>query len=230
MRRLKSVIKQIKYKWKFRGLGVKFDRSCCFAATGVECEGMNVFHRDVVFMGKIGYGSYIGERSCLNAVIGRYCSISSDVKTISGTHPTTGFVSTHPCFFSTKKQAGFTYVTEDLFNEEIFVDSERHLVQIGNDVWIGSNVLILPGVHIGDGAVIAAGAVVTKDVEPYSIVGGVPAKIVRYRFESKEIRNKLSEIKWWNMPQSWIQEHADLFKDVDLLLNYRFDESEKAKA
>ena len=58
---------------------------------------------------------------------------------------------------------------------------------IGNDVWIGANVSILPGVYIGDGAVIAAGAVVTKDVEPYAIVGGVPAKVIRYRFSPKEI-------------------------------------------
>lgn len=227
MRIFKSFIKQIKYRWKFRGLGVKFDNSCCFAVAGVDCEGMNVFHRGVTFKGKLGYGSYIGERSNLNAVIGRFCSISSDVKTISGTHPTAEFVSTHPCFFSTKKQAGFTCVNKNLFNEDVFADEDRHLVQIGNDVWIGSDVLILPGVHIGDGAVVAAGAVVTKDVEPYSIVAGVPAKIIRYRFENEETRNRLLEIKWWDMPPSWILDHADLFRNVDLLLNYFSDEGIK---
>ena len=68
---------------------------------------------------------------------------------------------------------------------------------IGNDVWVGANVTILKGVSIGDGAVIAAGAVVTKDVEPYAIVGGVPAKFRKYRFD-KEIVRKLLELQWWN--------------------------------
>lgn len=213
VRFMKSIIKSMKYHWRFRGRGVKFDLSCCFAATGVECEGMNIFHRNVTFRGKIGYGSYIGERSSLNAVIGRYCSIASDVKTIAGTHPTTGFVSTHPCFFSTKQQGGFTYVTEDLFTEEIFVDEERHLAEIGNDVWIGSNVLILQGVHIGDGAVIAAGAVVTKDVLPYTIVGGIPAKEIRKRFSNDQIK-KLLAIQWWNQSEAWIKDRAEKFIDI----------------
>ena len=213
MRFLKMAIKQLKYRWKFRGRSVKFDRSCCLAASEVECEGMNVLHRNVTFRGKIGYGSYIGERSNLNAIIGRYCSISSDVKTISGRHPASNYVSTHPCFFSTKKQAGFTYVMEDSFAEDVFVDADRHLVEIGNDVWIGTNVLIFPGVHIGNGAIVAAGAVVTKDVEPYSIVGGVPAKLIRNRFSDVQIK-WLQEFKWWDKPIEWIKSHADEFDEI----------------
>lgn len=218
MKFVKMLIKQIKYRFKFRGRNVKFNLSCDLAANGVECEGMNAFGSNSSFRGSIGYGSYIDRRSDINAVIGRYCSIASDVKTVSGTHPVSDFVSTHPCFFSTKKQAGFTYVSENIFKEDVFADSQGHLVVIGNDVWIGSNVLLLPGVHIGDGAVVAAGAVVTKDVSPYSIVGGVPAKEIKKRFSEEEIK-KLMEIKWWNRPSEWIQKNADKFADVSVFIS-----------
>ena len=84
-------------------------------------------------------------------------------------------------------------------------------VIIGNDVWIGSHALILGGVKIGDGAVIGAGAVVTKDVPPYAVVGGVPARIIKYRF-SQEIIDKLLEIKWWNLPENILKENIKLFQ------------------
>ena len=110
VRKIKSIIKVLKYRIKFRRRNIKVDWSCQVSSNDFECEGMNVLHRDVTFRGKIGYGSYIGEHSNLNAVIGRYCSISSDVKTISGTHPTHGFVSTHPAFFSTNKPVSYTHL------------------------------------------------------------------------------------------------------------------------
>lgn len=225
-KRIKKYMKIIGYRIRFRGRHVKIDWSCQLSADDLECEGMNVFHKNVTFRGKIGYGSYIGERSRLNAVIGRYCSISSDVKTISGTHPTYGFVSTHPAFFSTNKQAGFTYVTENCFREDIFADNEMHLVRIGNDVWIGSNVLLLPGISIGDGAIIAAGAVVTKDIEPYSIVGGVPAKVIRKRFSEEKIE-ALVLLKWWNWGEKFIAEKADCFQDIDKFLSMEVNDDSK---
>ena len=83
-------------------------------------------------------------------------------------------------------------------------------VVIGNDVWIGANAIILPGVRIGDGAIIAAGAVVTKDVIPCSVVGGVPARFIRYRYE-KEIIDGLMRIKWWNWPHEKIMNNIELF-------------------
>ncbi len=76
---------------------------------------------------------------------------------------------------------------------------------VGNDVWVGYGAIIIGGVKVGDGAIVAAGAVVTKDVEPYSIVGGVPAKHIKYRFE-KEIRDKLVELKWWDLPDKVIEQ------------------------
>lgn len=217
MKILKRTIKFIKYKWKFRGKKVKFDFSCNFALNDVFCEGNNIFNKNVVFRGKIGFGSYIGADSNLNAVIGRYCSIASNVKCVAGSHPSNTFVSTHPAFFSTKRQAGFTYVEENLYREDIFVDNEKHLVKIGNDVWIGSNVLLLPGITIGDGAIIAAGAVVTKDVEPYAIVGGVPAKKIKKRFTDDEI-SFLLKFKWWDKSSVWLKQNHKLFADINFFI------------
>lgn len=106
----------------------------------------------------------------INADIGRYCSIASEVCTISGRHPTSDWVSTSPVFYSNECQCGMSDASEKLFDE-----SSKKTI-IGNILWIGARAIILSGVKIGDGAIIAAGAVVTKDVEPYTIVGGVPAK------------------------------------------------------
>lgn len=89
-----------------------------------------------------------------------------------------------------------------------------YLVDIGHDVWIGADVKIMDGVSIGNGAVVAAGAVVTKDVPPYAIVGGVPAKIIKYRFTPDQIEF-LQQFKWWNMPEDWIRENWQMFEDIE---------------
>lgn len=87
-----------------------------------------------------------------------------------------------------------------------------HRTEIGNDVWIGTNAFIVAGVKIGDGAVVGAGAVVTKDVAPYAVVGGVPARVIRYRY-SKEMIEAFLRIKWWDWPVSQIEENLALFYD-----------------
>ena len=112
------------------------------------------------------------------------------------------------------KQAGFTFTDKKLFQETRYVDEQYHAVSIGNDVWIGENVLLLAGVRVGDGAVIATGAVVTKDVPPYAMVGGVPAKVLRMRFAEDTVA-KLLKLRWWDKPVSWIEEHSAYFQDVD---------------
>ena len=96
--------------------------------------------------------------------------------------------------------------------------------KIGNDVWIARNCLIMSGVEIGDGAVIAAGSVVTKNVEPYSVVGGNPAKLIKYRF-SKDIIEKFLYLKWWNFPKNFIYNNLvpfqnDINKWIDISENY----------
>ena len=121
------------------------------------------------------------------------------------------FVSTSPSFFSTLMQNGQSFVNKNCFEEHLRIDGYNAI--IGNDVWIGSNVIIKGGIKIGDGAIIAMGAVVTKDVPPYAVVGGVPAQVIKYRFKEEEIQALLS-IQWWNKSDEWLEKHSNLFRDI----------------
>jgi acetyltransferase-like isoleucine patch superfamily enzyme len=179
-----------------------------------QLEGKNLINYKVnIVNSHIGFGTYIGAYSRLNnTIVGRYCSIAENVKLISGNHPTKCFVSTHPSFFSLKKQAGFTYVDKTEFNEKKLI-RDKWSCEVGNDVWLGANVLILEGVKIGDGAIVAAGAVVTSNLEPYYIYGGVPAKKIGERFLESE-REFLLDFKWWNKDQEWVKNNSHLFNDV----------------
>ncbi|HDW8007004.1 TPA: CatB-related O-acetyltransferase [Bacillus cereus] len=164
----------------------------------------------------MGYGSYIGDGSTINGEIGRYCSIGHQVTVLTGTHPSHVFVSTSPVFYSTRKQNGTTYTETQRFEEIMYSDKEnRYGVTIGNDVWIGFQATIIGGVKIGDGAIIASNAVVTKDVAPYTIVAGIPAKEVGRRFDEDTIR-WLCNFKWWNKPEEWIKNNAEIFTDINL--------------
>jgi acetyltransferase-like isoleucine patch superfamily enzyme len=144
------------------------------------------------------------------ASIGKFCSIASNCLIGLGTHPSRDYVSSHPIFFSTQKQVGITFADKNYFQEV-------KPVSIGNDVWIGVNVVVMGGVNIGDGAIIGAGAVVTKDVPPYAIYGGVPAKLIRYRFEQEEISFLLA-FKWWDKDITWLAEHYQDFHSISSLL------------
>lgn len=182
-------------------------------------EGNNYIGRNSIIQNtNIGKYSYIGS-NCIfsNSIIGRYCSISSNVQIVTGKHPSSTFVSTHPAFYSVNNNIGKTFVNHTLFNEFDFTENGRN-VEIGNDVWIGRNVLIMGGVKIGDGSIIAAGSIVTKDVKPYTIVGGVPAKIIRLRFDNTDI-DKLLRIKWWEWSEDKIQDNISLFNNVQHFLD-----------
>jgi acetyltransferase-like isoleucine patch superfamily enzyme len=184
-------------------------------------EGKNRIGENTIFTNcQIGLGSYIGPNGHFSKVkIGRYCSFGKNIKIITGTHPSKNFVSTHPAFFSLAKQAGFTYVVKPLFQDSLNISGLPDLtVEIGNDVWISDDVSIIGGIKIGDGAIIGAKALVTKDVEPYAIVGGVPARKIRNRFDDNEIAFLLN-FKWWNKDEKWISENADKFIDIKNFLN-----------
>lgn len=153
--------------------------------------------------------SYIGPNSSImNTEIGKYCSISKNVNIGLPTHPI-NFISTSPIFFSNSNATGYHW-RED----KVFEDMPKKVV-IGNDVWIGLNVSILGGVKIGDGAIIGSHALVTKDVEPYTIVGGVPAKLIRKRFPDLTAQ-MLLKLGWWNKPEELLKKNIDLFVlDID---------------
>ncbi|AOH55862.1 hypothetical protein ABE28_015985 [Peribacillus muralis] len=216
---MKSTAKRVIKFFLSRYLSIKTKsiiKERCDVNFNTVLEGRNVIHNNVSFSNsKLGYGTYIGKDSKLtNSLIGRYCSIAENVKLITGGHPTNTFVSTHPAFFSTLKQSGFSYVTDTKFNEFKYSDiNDMYAVTIGNDVWIGADVKIIGGVNIGDGAIIATGAVVANDLEPYNIYGGVPARRIGTRFTEEEKAFLLS-FKWWERETEWISENAFLFSDI----------------
>ncbi len=194
----------------------EFGLSCKFLGHNLIAYGADLRH--VV----LGYGSYVGEFSCLRGVsVGRYTSIGPYVKTYIGRHPTERFISTHPAFFSVKPSCGFSYVDRQKYEEIKFSvnDDRRYPIYIGNDVWVGAGTSICDGVTIGDGAIVGANSLVLKDVAPYSIVVGTPAKVIRKRFSQDDIDWLMHE-EWWNKKEEWIREHAEYFESMDIFREY----------
>lgn len=206
-------------KWRSKSPNVKFGLFSRMGS-GSFFEGNNSVGKFSFVKGNMGKYSYVGDNvAIIDGCIGRYTSVSSNVHVINGRHPLKApFVSTSPVFYSKQSPVGYSFASEQMFEEYSYADKERKLcVVIGNDCWVGYGVSIIEGVTIGDGAVVLANATVTKDVPPYSIVGGVPAKVIGYRYDEETV-GKLLEFKWWNQKESWIKEHAFDFSNIDTFL------------
>jgi phosphonate metabolism protein (transferase hexapeptide repeat family) len=140
--------------------------------------------------------------------IGRFCSIASHVAINPGDHPMTR-VTQHHCTYR-RRRYGFGH--ED--DREVFEWRRRRSCRIGHDVWIGHGAKIMAGVTVGTGAVVGAGAVVTRDVLPYEVVAGVPARPLRMRFPD-EVVDRLRRIAWWNWDRATLEERFADFYDLD---------------
>jgi acetyltransferase-like isoleucine patch superfamily enzyme len=162
-------------------------------------EGKNAVPDRCNFSGKIkiGYATTLGYNNLLGGTItiGKYCQLGVDV----ALHATN-----HPISYMT------TYINQNLFQGDLKQLKEENVIEIGHDVWIGHGVVIVGNVTIGNGAILAAGCVVTKDVPPYTIVAGVPAKPIRKRF-SDQIIKEIEDLQWWDKSETELEKIKPLF-------------------
>ena len=167
-----------------------------------------------ILQSDVGRGTYIRYGCILrNTKVGRYCCIAPGVKTVYGEHPTSNCVALHPSFYKDKSIAGLSFGHDSGF-EEYKTTKNGYYCEIGNDVWIGTDVKLMAGITVGNGCIIAAGSIVTKDVPSYSIVAGVPAKIIRFRFSQEQV-SVLEKYQWWNKDLKWITQNISVFDNID---------------
>lgn len=165
----------------------------------------NCFDLNCVNVGNYTYGglNIYNFNSKAKLKIGNFCSIAGNVMFVLNAEHNTNTISTFP------------FKVKMLMNEQFEASSKGDII-VDDDVWIGYNAIIMSGVHIGQGAVIAAGAVVTKDVEPYAIVGGIPAKLIKYRFENKEMIKLLQSLDYGKLTKTDVEKHInELYTIID---------------
>lgn len=178
--------------------GFRFDKAIINSECSITSDSQigiksHIYQKCIINHSQIGNYTYISRNSFIqHCKIGNYCSISHEVVAGLGNHPLNLF-STSPLFYKKHNASKIQVIEQD----SDFVEYQP--IEIGNDVWIGARVVIMDGIKIGNGAVIAAGAIVTKDVPAYAIVGGVPARIIRYRVTEERIQ-QLERSQWWNYP------------------------------
>ena len=205
-----SIMNFIRQKVKYLILKFKYsnayiDSTAFVSMDSVLDKGVKILKKARVGNCKIGKYSYIGINSNFsNTNIGSFCSIGPDVLCGLGDHPI-DFVSTYPGFYSNQASGSYWFGHVHDFKEQ-----QNTIIE--SDVWIGAKVIIKGGVHIGTGAIIGAGAVVTKNIPPYAIVGGIPAKILKYRFDENLI-SLLIESKWWEKNEETLKNLSSYFNE-----------------
>jgi acetyltransferase-like isoleucine patch superfamily enzyme len=205
---IKSYLRHIWLKRKFPTsvihCGVNLDHH---SEMGIYC----VLFKDVTLINtKLGAYTYIQKgSSVLNAELGKFCSVAGGVEIGLPQHSITG-ASSHPIFYLKN-----TPLPKVFSHKDFHITTNK--TYIGHDVWIGKNAMVMSGVNVGVGAVIGAGAVVTKDIPAYAVVGGIPARIIKYRF-TKTIRSELSTSQWWNLKDEWLEANYHLFMNPRDLL------------
>lgn len=193
----KIKIKQVKNRFKDSVINTDLiSPNAIIGSNSVIYEGVDI--KDKVSLGKC---SLVNKNTLIRAAkVGNYTSIGPNCQIGMPEHPV-DHMSTSPFIYNKNRSLLNLYSWEEL----------QSIPVIGNDVWIGGNSIILQGVTIGDGAIVAGGAVVTKDVEPFTIVGGVPAKPIRKRFGDETIKY-LQDLRWWDMTLDELKEHKYLFE------------------
>ena len=199
---LARISKKIRYA-NFKKSGSWVDPSSFIDKESVLAGNNKLYANVRIDMTFVGRFTYIGPDSKIASTsIGSFCSIGRCVSIGLGLHPSS-WLSTHPAFYSV---GGQTTKTFSKINQVV----ENIPISIGHDVWIGANATVLDGISIGTGAIVAAGAVVTKDVRPYAIVGGVPAREIKRRFDDAKIE-QLTAWAWWTLPDEELSVLAQHF-------------------
>lgn len=194
---LRSILSPKRITYRYISFFAFWDKRTIFSKT----TALGKFSR--CFNVVIGNYSSIRDRSrAMNCVIGNYSVIAKDCEIGLGVHPT-NYLSCHSIFYQNTPWGFHPEWVKPIGHIE-------RITHIGHDVWIGAKSIVMDGVSIGNGAIIAAGSVVTKDVPHFAIVGGAPAKIIKYKF-SQEIIDRLEEVQWWNLPDERITEVIGLF-------------------
>lgn len=183
-----------------------------------KLQGANSLNRNnLISDSSIGFATYTGHNTTIkNSMIGRFCCLSWGLS-IGGKNHNYHAVTSYPEYHFNRILNGKSPIIESKFDDSI----------IGNDVWIGSNAVVLRGIKVGDGAVIGAGAVVTHDVPPYAIVAGAPAKIIKYRF-SKDVIDALIDLKWWDFDLENIKKYREfLTNEPDIQMINKIKSNQK---
>lgn len=204
-------------QFKYRRKRLRIDRKAMVKRCTFGTDN-RVYANALLVEVSLGDYSYVSEFSNLYRVtVGKYCAIGPNVLINPGKHPTRDYVSIHPIVYSQSNSACIRPIADrDYFDE-------HGQVHIGHDVWIGANAIILDGVRIGNGAIVGAGSVVNIDVPSYGIVAGVPAKLVRHRFDEKQIKF-LETFKWWDKDRDWLKRNFKRLHHIDRLMASETDQ------